>query len=91
MSQTEGDEVATSAAAIAEWLIDRIRFYGQVDDQAISVDAPLTDLRLDSIYAMTLCGDIEDTYDISVDPSFLADMNTLGDISRELSARVSAP
>jgi acyl carrier protein len=39
---------------------------------------------------MTLCGDIEDTYEITVDPTFLADLTTLGDVSRELSARVSA-
>ena len=90
MPHTEQDDVATSEAAIAEWLINRIRFYGQVEDEAVTVDAPLTELRLDSIYAMTLCGDIEDMYEISVDPTFLADMTTLGDVSRELSARVSA-
>ncbi len=90
MSQIERDEVATNEAAIAEWLINRIRFYGQVEAEAVTVDSPLTELRLDSIYAMTLCGDIEDMYEIDVDPTFLADMETLGDVSRELSARVSA-
>lgn len=89
MSQaTQGD--ATSEAAIGEWLIGRIRFYGQVEDDDVTLDAHLVDLRLDSIFAMTLCGDIEDEYDIVVDPTFLADMTTLGDVSRGLSARAAA-
>lgn len=90
MSQTEQDDVATGEAAIARWLIDRIRFYDQVDPASISIDARLSELALDSIYAMVLCGDIEDTYDISVDPTLFANLKTLGDVASELSARVQA-
>jgi len=90
MSQIEHDDVATSESAIAQWLIGRIRFYGQVEDEAVTLDAPLTELGLDSIYVMTLCGDIEDTYEISADPTLFAGLETLGDVAGEVSARVSS-
>lgn len=90
MSQTERETAATTEAAIGQWLIDRIRFYDQVDADAITLDAPLSELGLDSIYVMTLSGDIEDTYGIDVDPTLFAEVDTLGEVARELSARVSA-
>lgn len=90
MSQTEHDNVATNESAIADWLIGRLRFYGQVEESDITLDSPITELGLDSIYVMTLCGDIEDTYEISADPTMFVGLETLGDVATELSARVSA-
>lgn len=91
MSQTEQDDVATTEGAIAQWLVDRIRFYDQVDPALITIDAPLSELALDSIYAMMLCGDIEDKYDIGVEPTLFAGLRTLGDVASVVAARVQAP
>ena len=79
---------ATAESPIALWLIDRITFYDQVDAAAITLDAPLAELGLDSIYVMTLCGDIEDAYKVAIDPTFFADYATLGELAEGLTARI---
>ena len=90
-------EQSTSAQAapgshdeVGAWLIDRIRFYDQVDAADVTLDAPVADLGLDSIYVMTLCGDIEDAYDVTIDPDFFADFATLGEVAGALTARIAA-
>jgi len=80
----------TADSPTAQWLVDRITFYDQVEAAAISLDAPLTELGLDSIYAMTLCGDIEDTYGLEIDPTFLAEFATLRELAAGLDARLSS-
>ncbi|MET0641869.1 MAG: acyl carrier protein [Jiangellaceae bacterium] len=87
-SITSESAAAVSESPVALWLIDRIRFYDQVDAETITLDAPLTDLGLDSIYVLTLCGDIEDTYGLAIDPTFFADYATLGELADGLSARI---
>lgn len=91
MSQTTNPAAAgTSQSDVAEWLIGRIRFYDQVDAADVTLDAPLTELGLDSIYVMTLCGDIEDTYGLAIDPTFFAEFSTLGEAADALSASIAA-
>jgi acyl carrier protein len=75
-------------ADMTAWLIGRIRFYDQVDPATVTPDAPLAELGLDSIYVMTLCGDIEDTFGSEIDPTFFADYATLGELADALSDRV---
>ena len=81
---------STDESSLASWLIERIRFYDQVDPEEVTLDAPLTELGLDSIYVLTLCGDIEDTYGIVVDPMFMADNGTVRDLASALSARIGS-
>lgn len=82
--------IADDGSPLAGWLIERIRFYDQVDPEEVALDAPLTELGLDSIYVLTLCGDIEDTYGIAVDPMFMADNGTVRDLASALSARIGS-
>lgn len=81
---------ATDESPLASWLIERIRFYDQADPETVTLDAPLTELGLDSIYVLTLCGDIEDTYGVAIDPAFLAGFGTLRDLAGALSARIGS-
>jgi acyl carrier protein len=92
MSDTAAPESAqaTIESPLALWLIDRITFYDQVDAAGVTLDAPLTELGLDSIYVMTLCGDIEDAYGVAVDPTFFADFSTLGELADGLTAVIDA-
>ncbi|KAA9132919.1 acyl carrier protein [Microbacterium caowuchunii] len=73
------------------WLIDRIRFYGQVDEQDVTPHTPLTELGLDSVYVLTLCGDLEDTFGLVVDPPYLAGFGTLDDLATDLATRLETP
>ena len=87
-STTPATTTQTAVSPMAQWLIARITFYDQVDPAAITADAPLTGLGLDSIYVLTLCGDIEDAYGVAIDPTFFADYATLGDLAEGLATRV---
>ena len=86
---TPAQTVQPPQSDVAAWLVDRIRFYDQVDADEVTLDAPVAELGLDSIYVMTLCGDIEDTYDIAIDPTFFAEFSTLGEIADALTARIA--
>jgi acyl carrier protein len=90
-STTSAPTTEAAVSPMAAWLIDRITFYDQVDPATITVDAPLAELGLDSIYVLTLCGDIEDAYGVAIDPTFFADYQTLGDLADGLAARVDGP
>ena len=91
MSQTTNPLTSgVTSSDVAEWLIGRIRFYDQVDAADVTLEAPLTELGLGSIYVMTLCGDIEDTYGLAIDPTFFAEYSTLGEVADALSARIAS-
>jgi len=74
---------------ISAWLIDRILFYGKAATDEVTVDTPFTELGLDSIYALTLCGDIEDFYDLSVEPTILSEYPTIRELADGLTSRLA--
>jgi len=75
VTETRADQ--TDSNALQEWLRERVAAYGDVPADDIDVDAHLTDLGLDSVYALTLCGDIEDAFNIDLDPSVIWDHDTI--------------
>ncbi|MCS5735605.1 acyl carrier protein [Herbiconiux daphne] len=91
MSQASSSpQTESTPQSTGDWLIERIRLYNQVDAEEVTLDAPLTELGLDSIYVMTLCGDIEDTYGLSIDPTFFAEFETLGQVATALDERIAS-
>ena len=75
---------------VGEWVLDRLRVYDQVPPEDLQLTAPLTELGLDSIYVMTLCGDIEDTFELEVDPTWIAEFETLGAFVEGLVAKIES-
>ena len=67
----------TDAATVEAWLAGRVMAYGKVDAASFTADTPLAELGLDSVYALTLCGDIEDEFAIEVDPTIVWDYPTI--------------
>ncbi|GIG91762.1 acyl carrier protein [Plantactinospora endophytica] len=67
----------TSVDAIRSWLAGRIAFYLQRSVEEIDHDLPLVEIGLDSVYAMTLSGDVEERYDIEVEPTMAWDHPTV--------------
>ena len=78
----------TDAATIESWLIGRVVAYGKVDANSFTSDTPLTELGLDSVYALTLCGDIEDAYALDVDPTIVWDHPTIRSLAGGISERL---
>jgi acyl carrier protein len=80
----------TDAPAIESWLMGRVVAYGKVDAGTFTSETPLAELGLDSVYALTLCGDIEDEFDLDVDPTIVWDHPTIGELADGISARLVA-
>jgi acyl carrier protein len=62
---------------IAVWLTERLAGYLSVAPADIRHDVPLAHYGLDSVFALSLCGDIEDRYEIPVDPTLAWDYPTV--------------
>lgn len=82
MTDTRADH--TGSNALEQWLRERVAAYGDVSADDVDVDAQLTDLGMDSVYALTLCGDIEDTFSIDMDPSVIWDHDTIRSLADAL-------
>ncbi|MFD4422599.1 acyl carrier protein [Agromyces sp. NPDC058484] len=80
----------TDAASIESWLVGRVVAYGKVDAGSFTPETPLAELGLDSVYALTLCGDIEDEYGLDVDPTIVWDHPTIGQLAGGISERLAA-
>ncbi|GJF28386.1 phosphopantetheine attachment site domain protein [Kitasatospora sp. NE20-6] len=74
-----------SPEQIRVWLADRVGYYLQRPAEEIDHAVPLTEYGLDSVYAFALCGDIEDTLQLSVDPTLVWDVNTVDALAGHLS------
>ncbi|MFI5735096.1 acyl carrier protein [Kribbella sp. NPDC051587] len=50
------------------WLTSRVAVYLDRDPACIESSRPLAEYGLDSLTAVALCADLEDEYDLEVDP-----------------------
>jgi acyl carrier protein len=78
------------AATISAWLTECIADYRQVPPAEIDPDAQLADLGLDSVYALTMCGDIEDRFGLETDPTVAWDHPTINALAGHLHSRLVA-
>ncbi len=76
------------ASDVSAWIADRIVFYGKVAAGSFDVDTPLSDLGLDSIYALSLCADIEDVYGLEVEPAIFEELPTIRLLADGISSRL---
>ena len=60
---------AVHIETIREWLLNQVAFYLQRPVAELAGDVKLVEYGLDSVYALTLCGDIEDEYDLEIEPT----------------------
>jgi acyl carrier protein len=66
-----------TAESLAAWLIGRVAAYTRLSEAEIDPAAPLTGYGLDSVAALSLCGDIEDEFDLIVEPTVAWDHPTV--------------
>lgn len=78
-----------STTDITTWLIARVEAYGTVEPDTVATTTPLSDLGLDSVFALTLCGDIEDEYRFQIDPQWLTEFGTVDELAHGISARAA--
>jgi acyl carrier protein len=81
MPETSIDD---SAEAIRAWLIERVAFYAERRPDEIATDTALVELGLDSVYALTLGGDIEDRFGVETEATLGWDHPTIDAITEYL-------
>lgn len=62
---------------LRDWVLARVAYYIEGSPEDIDPDAKLVGYGLDSVYALALCGDIEDEYGLIVDPTLAWDYPTV--------------
>jgi acyl carrier protein len=68
-------------AQIRNWLIERIAYYLERPVDDIDPAVPLAESGIDSVSAVSLCGDVEDRFEINADPTMVFDYPTVADIA----------
>ncbi|MBT2509713.1 acyl carrier protein [Streptomyces sp. ISL-98] len=69
---------------IGDWLRGRVVTYGELAPDSFSDDTPFADLGFTSVYALTLCGDIEDTFGLVVEPTIVWHHPTIRELADAL-------
>ncbi|MEV7287852.1 acyl carrier protein [Streptomyces sp. NPDC093252] len=79
----------TAPEAIHTWLVDRVAYYLERPATDVDPGADLAELGLDSVYALTLCGDVEDRYALVVEPTLAWDHPTIEAITAHLATELA--
>ncbi|WP_406229298.1 acyl carrier protein [Nocardia sp. NBC_01009] len=79
----------THPSTIQGWLVERIADYTERAPHQVDPKVPLAELGMDSVSAVTLCGEIEDRWSLDVDPTLVFDYPTIADIAGYIAAEFS--
>ncbi|WP_340684127.1 acyl carrier protein [Amycolatopsis coloradensis] len=79
------------ANEIARWLIQKVASYLAMEPDRIDITRPLAEYGLTSVYALTLCGEIEDHFGVPVEPTLAWDYPTVTAMSEYLRTQLAAP
>jgi acyl carrier protein len=63
--------------SLSTWLVDRIAIYLKRTPAEIEASVPLAEYGLDSVAALSLCGDIEESFDLVLEPTVAWDFPTV--------------
>jgi|1185.fasta_scaffold451207_2 acyl carrier protein len=74
---------------ILRWLTAQLASYLEVSTTAIDVMVPLAEMGVDSVHAVSLVGDVEERFDIDVDPTMIFDYPTLAHIAEYIDVTVA--
>ena len=71
------------------WLTERVAFHLHKTPEEIDPDTPLADYGIDSVAAISICGEIEEHYRLAVSPTIAYDFPTVRAIGDHLAARLA--
>jgi acyl carrier protein len=73
------------------WLAARVAAYVRLPVHEIQPDVPLAEYGLDSVYALTLTGEIEDHLGLAIEPTVIWDHPTIDALTRALLQELGRP
>jgi acyl carrier protein len=88
MPELPTDTAALSLPEIRNWLVERVAFYLEVAPDSVDPDVGLVEMGLDSVYAMTLSGDVEEHFGLELEPTIAWDYGTVTKLADFLSAEL---
>jgi len=68
-------------APIMDWLVSRVASYTEQPARNVGSDVPLAELGIESVSAVSLCGEIEDRWELDLDPTVVFDYPTIADMA----------
>ncbi|WP_405876790.1 acyl carrier protein [Streptomyces sp. NBC_01136] len=74
-------------APLYQWLTTHLAVYLDRLPESIDPTVPLAEYGMDSVCALSLCGDIEDDFAIAVEPLLVWDHPTVALLAAHLTAR----
>lgn len=85
-------ETSTTATteSISAWLTERIAYFLDINAAEVARDAKLVEIGLDSVYALTLCGDVEEEYDLIVEATLAWDHPTIDALTAYIHSELDA-
>jgi acyl carrier protein len=81
MTESQLTVIEPTPENIHSWLIGRVAHYLDASPETIDPAASLADHGLDSVYAFALCGEIEDTLSVTVEPTLIWDVENLVELT----------
>ncbi|WP_419992764.1 acyl carrier protein [Streptomyces boninensis] len=88
MTRTFGQ--AAHAAGLRDWLTARLALYLDRREESLDHHTPLAEYGMDSVAALSLCGDLEEEHDLIVDVTLVWDHPTISDLVAYLAPRLAA-
>ncbi|MFF4349263.1 acyl carrier protein [Streptomyces sp. NPDC001530] len=71
------------------WLTERVAFHLHKTPDEIDPDTPLADYGIDSVAAISICGEIEERYRLAVAPTIAYDFPTVNALTGHLAERLA--
>lgn len=85
---TNGSE--HTVESLSSWLTERIALYLDRQPSEVAPTVPLAEYGLDSVAALSLCGDIEEDFDLVVEPTMAWDYPTVEALAKHLVEELAA-
>lgn len=82
-----GTSTGSADAEIVAFLIAAVARFTKQDESAINPQADLVDMGMQSIDAVILSGEVEDRFEIELDPATVFEHDTLQSFAHEIAQR----
>lgn len=76
--------------AVMNFLKTSISHYTELTADQITSDSQLTEIGLQSVDAVLVCGNVEERFEIEIDPSEIFEHETVGSFARAVAGMVDA-
>lgn len=84
------DSAGHTTESLTAWLVDRVAIYLQRDPGEIDPNEPLAEYGMDSVAALSLCGDVEEDFDLVLEPTVAWDYPTAAALAGHLTGELKA-